>query len=586
MRLSWVHIKGFRNFNDATINFSDKTLLIGANDIGKSNLLYALRLIFDRSLSDRDLELSPSDYNAYTNADNIEITVCLSNIEEDCLKSTFVGAIENKTTYIRYTNSKDGEYAILAGPSLEFLEIKQGRFYLKRISIEYVDTNRDLFSFIKHERIKLLEISKSLLTEEASESDKTSIGQLQNDLTGLNRKIDQLNYVKTALETVNSELSKLSIHNEDQDIRFVAGNSDTNKLLDNLELSYSTNGTPLLLGGDGRNNQIFIATWASKQIIKRSIEHVTIFAIEEPEAHLHPHQQRKLSKYLVDIFEEQVFLTSHSPYIASQFKPDKIVKLCTKNKVSEAAQCGCTSKLKLTFDDFGYRLNAITAETFFANGILLVEGPSEKLFYSAVAQQIGIDLDNLNISIISIDGIGFKPYIKICKALEIPYVMRTDDDVFIKEKGGEKLNYFAGISRAIGIYKELISVSPRIDKLLKYWKANKGGNEWSAADEDYPDKALALNDYMRHQLDEYNIFLSINNLEEDLVASRLKKSLSEFYGETDDSKLIYTMQKRKAENMLNYIEYGEKILSVLKDDDIVLPLKRIVSLVEKGAHPE
>ena len=48
MQLSLIKIKGFRNFSDATINFSDKTLIIGANDIGKSNLLYALRLIFDR----------------------------------------------------------------------------------------------------------------------------------------------------------------------------------------------------------------------------------------------------------------------------------------------------------------------------------------------------------------------------------------------------------------------------------------------------------------------------------------------------------------------------------------------------------
>jgi putative ATP-dependent endonuclease of OLD family len=585
MRLSWVHINGFRNFNDAIINFSDKTLLIGANDIGKSNLLYALRLIFDRSLSDRDLELSSADYNAYSKADTIEITVCLSDVEEDCLKSAFVGAIKDNTTYIRYTNSKDTEYAILAGPGLDLLQLKQGRFYLNRISLEYVDTNRDLFSFIKRERIKLLGISRSLLGKEASEADKTSIDQLQIELDGINSNIDQLNYVKSALKTVNSELSKLSIHNEDQDIRFVAGNSDVNKMLDNLDLSYSANGSPLLLGGDGRNNQIFIATWASKQIIQRSIEHVTMFAIEEPEAHLHPHQQRKLSKYLVDIFDEQVFLTSHSPYIASQFKPDKMVKLCAKNKVSEAAQCGCTSKLKLTFDDFGYRLNAITAEAFFADGILLVEGPSERLFYSVLAQQLSIDLDKLNISVVSVDGIGFKPYIKICKALEIPYVMRTDDDIFIKTKQGKELCYFAGVSRAMGIYKELVAASPKSDKLLKYWNENKTDNEWPVENDSYTDEAAELNDYIRDELDNYNIYLSVNNLEKDLVASKLRASLSEYYGESDDCKLVAIMQKRKAENMLSYLEDYEDALKVLEDDDIVIPLKRIVSLVEKDGHP-
>ena len=584
MHLSQINIKGFRNFEDATINFSDKTLIIGSNDIGKSNLLYALRLLFDRSLSERDLELSLSDYNAYVDADSIQITVCISDITEDCLKSVFIGAIENDTTFIQYNNSKDGEYSILCGPTLELMEKKQGRFYLKRLSLEYVDTNRDLFSFIKRERMKLLQISKGLLDDEKLEDDKTSLQELQTDLNGINEKIDEINYIKNALAAVNGELAKMSINNVDQEIRFVAGNSDINKLLDNLDLSYTANGSQMLLGGDGRNNQIYIATWASKQVMQKSLEHVTMFAVEEPEAHLHPHQQRKLSKYLVDIFEEQVFLTTHSPYIASQFRPDKIVKLCTKNKITEAAQCGCSNQLKLTFDDFGYRLNAITSEAFFASGIFLVEGPSEKLFYTALAQQIGIDLDNLNISIISVDGIGFKPYIKICKALGIPYTMRTDDDLFVKTKKGNELNYFGGISRTMGIYKELISENPKTDDLCIYWKDNKESNEWLKS-KNIPNNAVELNKYIREKLTDFNVFLSHNNLEVDLAYSDLQSSLSEYYGETDSNKLVLAMQTRKAENMLDYLENSEGDLALLNEDDISIPLKKIVSLIRSEVHP-
>ncbi len=62
MRINWIHIKGFRNYVDEKIHFSQKTLIIGANDVGKSNLIYALRLLFDRSISERDLELTDSDY--------------------------------------------------------------------------------------------------------------------------------------------------------------------------------------------------------------------------------------------------------------------------------------------------------------------------------------------------------------------------------------------------------------------------------------------------------------------------------------------------------------------------------------------
>jgi putative ATP-dependent endonuclease of OLD family len=41
MRLEKLRIKGFRNFNDTEIVFQEKSLIIGANDVGKTNLLYA-----------------------------------------------------------------------------------------------------------------------------------------------------------------------------------------------------------------------------------------------------------------------------------------------------------------------------------------------------------------------------------------------------------------------------------------------------------------------------------------------------------------------------------------------------------------
>ncbi|HDU1432524.1 TPA: AAA family ATPase, partial [Staphylococcus pseudintermedius] len=77
MKIDWIKIKGFRNFDDEKINFADQTLIIGANDVGKTNLIYALRILFDRSLSDRDLDLLNSDYNVYTKSNSIEITVKL-----------------------------------------------------------------------------------------------------------------------------------------------------------------------------------------------------------------------------------------------------------------------------------------------------------------------------------------------------------------------------------------------------------------------------------------------------------------------------------------------------------------------------
>lgn len=35
-----LHIKGFRNYRDTEIRFEEKNLIIGANDVGKTNMQY------------------------------------------------------------------------------------------------------------------------------------------------------------------------------------------------------------------------------------------------------------------------------------------------------------------------------------------------------------------------------------------------------------------------------------------------------------------------------------------------------------------------------------------------------------------
>ena len=47
MHLSRIQIKNFRNFQDLDVALGGNLVIVGENRVGKSNLLYALRLIFD-----------------------------------------------------------------------------------------------------------------------------------------------------------------------------------------------------------------------------------------------------------------------------------------------------------------------------------------------------------------------------------------------------------------------------------------------------------------------------------------------------------------------------------------------------------
>lgn len=579
MFIKQIHIKGFRNFEDETIVFQKKTLIIGANDVGKTNLLYALRLLFDKTISEHDLELSDSDYNAYSEAELVEITVRLCEVTEECLLSIFKGDIKNGEILIRYSKKRGENYKIYTGYDENTLTEKTTRQYIKRINMQYVDTNRDLFSFLRRERIQLLDIAKERLSQAEQDDDQKKVEGIQEELNQINQQVNELKYISSALEDVNQKLTELSIHHEDQTLRFVAGESDADKLLENLSLAYLTDDNPLSIGGDGRKNQIFLATWMAKQNLDKNIDHVTFYAIEEPESHLHPHQQRKLSNYIQNSFEGQILITTHSPHIASKFEAENIVRLYLKNKYTFAACSGCSKMLEKIFSDFSYRLNVLSAEVFFSNGVLLIEGTSEVLFYTALSREIGIDLDRYNISILSVEGVGFKHYIAVCDALRIPWALRTDNDIF--PNSHKHIKYFAGVSRVMGIIKELNLASC---DLLDHWNMHESENQWGEK-VDTPQIAKELNQYIKRKAKEYGCFLAQKDLETDLAKGKLQKTLKDYYEKNRVDTLIKEMQKKKAENMFSFLKKHHGKLNSLKDDEIIEPLRYLVQSIEKGVHP-
>ena len=63
MYLSRIKVENFRNFRDLDVALGGNIVIVGENRVGKSNVLFGLRLIFDPSLPDsgRQLELSCAD---------------------------------------------------------------------------------------------------------------------------------------------------------------------------------------------------------------------------------------------------------------------------------------------------------------------------------------------------------------------------------------------------------------------------------------------------------------------------------------------------------------------------------------------
>lgn len=62
MRIDRIRVKNLRNLADVDLRLKPGAVIVGENRAGKSNLLHALRLMLDPTLSYRDRHLSREDF--------------------------------------------------------------------------------------------------------------------------------------------------------------------------------------------------------------------------------------------------------------------------------------------------------------------------------------------------------------------------------------------------------------------------------------------------------------------------------------------------------------------------------------------
>ncbi len=579
MRLKTLYIKGFRNFKEATINFNNQSLIIGANDVGKTNLLYALRILLDRGFSDYDLELKDSDFYAYEDTNEVVIKAFFEDIKEECILSKMKGDISGDgKLVIKYLATKGEDYKFFCGKSDADEDLHEYAipYYRKVLNIKYINSKRDFWGYINKTKNILLQQAKEERSAETIDTDDALYKQISDKLKEVDSQIPELSYVKNATEQINEELNKLAIHNQEQKVVFDTASTDTDSVINKISITSKHGDKKLLIGGEGRLNQIYLSLWASQNRISEYSNEVSILCVEEPEAYLHPHQQRELARYLSGVLNGQVILTSHSPYIVRENSPNSIIRLYMKDQETLAASDGCSEIIESGFTDFGYRMSVIPAEAFFADYAILVEGQSELIFYKTLAPQIGIDLDRLNISILSVEGVGFKVYAKILDALNIEWIARTDNDIN-KIKDHETYR-FAGVERGLALIEQSFIIGKSDKNIIT---DNKPKIHGFASKEKIPQEVLKAVNELRDMLIEYNVYVADVDLETDLCKGPLKVSLKNKYGkDLSDEALVGKMKAHKAINMYDFLQNNKKDLSILKDDYIAMPLWVAKKIVE------
>lgn len=88
MRISRIEIENFRNFRHLDVAIAAHAVIVGENKIGKSNLLYALRLLLDPSLPDSARQLKGEDFwdglpRPLTKDDVIKVSLEFADFKDD-----------------------------------------------------------------------------------------------------------------------------------------------------------------------------------------------------------------------------------------------------------------------------------------------------------------------------------------------------------------------------------------------------------------------------------------------------------------------------------------------------------------------
>lgn len=452
-----VRIHNFRSLSKCTVNLTPITLLMGANNSGKTSFLKALHIalgvgtkrisaedfyisLHEEKVTDKeifiDVHMIPVDDN-YKRVDSFEdvwrekqLNVLINIDPEDKEYFSF-------RTKISYDLLK-GDYVIKRyrikdwkdDNNWEKQEYKEElKQYLDGFPLFFVDAQRDIIADL-HDRTSYFGRMVSKI-----KIDESLIKKIEEQIRVINEGIvsnsAELKFLKTELERIQTTLSTgstIDISPVNKKLR------DLNRGININLQETSSESFPMDYHGMGTRSWASFLTfgafiaWQYQNAGKEKEPFHALLALEEPEAHLHPHAQRTLYRQLSKM-KGQKIISTHSPFIVSQANFDELRHFKkngskTEIKAIDLSELDADDKRKLRREVLHTR-----GELLFADAVVLFEGETEEQALPFFAEKCWDKHPyDIGISFVGVGGQNYKPFLKLIYEFELNSFILSDGE--------------------------------------------------------------------------------------------------------------------------------------------------------------